>query len=224
MVKGRIRRNLAPSKPPVGRAQFWRVLVACLLSSVQRADPGSPVQRFIKRKPFPLGLAFCEGDKKLAASAERILRAAGLRFGPKIAGQICRNLTRVKGKAWAACEAELERLRNEQTLEAERRAARYFDAAFEGIGPKQARNLLQTLGLTRYEVPLDSRIARWFREEFGFPVPLSPAALSDPDFYQFVEDGIHLLCRACGIYPCVLDACVFSRYEKQARTAEDDLW
>ena len=27
-----------------------------------------------------------------------------------------------------------------------------------GFGPKQARNLLQGLGLTRYEIPIDSRI------------------------------------------------------------------
>ena len=39
---------------------------------------------------------------------------------------------------------------------AERQAADYFADHFAGFGPKQSRNLLQSLGLARYEVPIDS--------------------------------------------------------------------
>jgi hypothetical protein len=35
--------------------------------------------------------------------------------------------------------------------------AGYIQETFEGFGPKQSRNLLQALGLTRYEIPIDIR-------------------------------------------------------------------
>jgi hypothetical protein len=82
-----------------------------------------------------------------------------------------------------------------------------------GLGPKQSRNFLQCLGLTRYEIPIDSRITKWLND-FGFPVALGAAALSDPDYYAFVNDGVRELCKAAGTYPCVFDAVVFSRVDK----------
>jgi hypothetical protein len=71
------------------------------------------------------------------------------------------------------------------------------------------------LGLTRYEVPIDSRITRWLNE-FGFPVTLSADALSDRNYYRFVSEGIRELCDACHIYPCLLDAAIFSSYDEEA--------
>lgn len=35
-------------------------------------------------------------------------------------------------------------------------------------------------------------------------------ALQDKTFYHFVSDGIQLLCEKANIYPCVLDAAIFS--------------
>lgn len=81
-----------------------------------------------------------------------------------------------------------------------------------GFGPKQSRNLLQGLGLTKYEIPIDSRITKWFNE-FGFPVKLSASALSDLNYYKFVSKGLRELCDACNIYPCLLDAAIFSSFD-----------
>ena len=81
-----------------------------------------------------------------------------------------------------------------------------------GLGPKQSRNVLQFLGLTRYEIPIDSRVTGWLNE-FGFPVRLSAQALSDPNYYCFVSDGLQVLCEEAGVVPCVLDAAVFSSYD-----------
>ena len=98
------------------------------------------------------------------------------------------------------------------TLETETEAADLIDHRLKGFGPKQSRNLLQSLGLTKYEVPIDSRITRWLND-FGFPVKLSATALSDLDYYKFVSEGFRELCDACGIYPCVLDAAIFSSFD-----------
>lgn len=36
-------------------------------------------------------------------------------------------------------------------------------AAWQALAQKQARNLWQCMGVTQYEIPLDSRIADWVR-------------------------------------------------------------
>ena len=84
----------------------------------------------------------------------------------------------------------------------------------KGFGPKQSRNLWQTLGLTRFEIPIDSRITKWFNR-FGFPLKLSANALSDPNYYDFVMDGIQEVCDASSVYPCVLDAAIFADFDQE---------
>jgi N-glycosylase/DNA lyase len=50
-VRMRITTNLADDKPPVTKALFWDVMIACLLTTQQRSGPGSAVTRFISCKP-----------------------------------------------------------------------------------------------------------------------------------------------------------------------------
>ena len=90
--------------------------------------------------------------------------------------------------------------------------ADFLHNEFKGFGPKQSRNFLQSLGLTKYEIPIDSRISQWLNN-FGFPIRLSSTSLSDKAFYHFVSDGIIELCEKAGIYPCELDAGIFSSFD-----------
>jgi len=69
------------------------------------------------------------------------------------------------------------------------------------------------LGLTRYEIPLDSKVVRWLNAE-GFPSTLSAQALADPNYYEFVMDAVRVLCSQAGVLPCVCDAAVFSLKER----------
>ena len=116
---------------------------------------------------------------------------------------------------------ELERLRQNVGLEYERRAADFFDDRFWGLGPKQARNMLQMLGLTRFVVPIDSRIVKWMKD-IGFPV--SGGGLGDRGYYEFLEDGLQLLCHACDVSPCILDAAVFASRDRREWTDEESMW
>lgn len=102
-------------------------------------------------------------------------------------------------------------LKNELTKYSERELADSIDQIFKGFGSKQARNFLQALGLTKYVIPIDSRLIKWMKD-FGFPVLFSTTALQDKAFYHFVSDGIQLLCEKGNIYPCVLDAAIFSSH------------
>lgn len=99
----------------------------------------------------------------------------------------------------------------------ERKVATWVAENFAGLGPKQSRNFLQSLGLTRYEIPIDSRIVKWLRHDFEFPLAIGAAALSDPDYYGFVNDVFRDLCREAGTYPCVLDSILFSRVDAGKR-------
>jgi hypothetical protein len=68
------------------------------------------------------------------------------------------------------------------------------------LGLKQSRNVLQVLGLTRYEIPLESRLTHWLNG-FGFPLYLSASSLGDLAVYELVEDGFQALCERIDVLP-----------------------
>ena len=117
----------------------------------------------------------------------------------------------------------LEQVRQDSCPETERQAVRFIDEHFQGFGPKQSRNLLQGLKLSRFEIPIDSRITKWLND-FGFPVKLTASALSDQNYFEFVSDGFQRLAEACGIPPCVLDAAIFSSFDGDGWTEENVVW
>jgi len=225
LVKTRILRNLAAEKPRINRPDFWIKMLACLLTSQQSSGPKSPITRFLCVDPFPLRIEAVAGTGDVESTCRNAMQTfGGIRYFNNIAKYAAKNLPLMTGDAWNECEVELETLRANQTLEAERRTADYIDDRFWGFGPKQARNLLQLLGLTRFEIPIDSRITKWM-QSFGFPLPLHPELLGHRDYYLFVEDAIHVLCKAAEISPCVLDAAIFASFdEKGSWTKELSVW
>jgi thermostable 8-oxoguanine DNA glycosylase len=223
LVVARVDRNLAGEKPSVSRGDFWLKMVACLLTSQQRSGPESPVTKFLCTDPFPLLLEACDGCEVDAIVKNALRQAGGIRFLNNIAKYAAANLPLMTGDAWSECAAELEHLRHNQTVEAERRVATFIDDRFYGFGPKQSRNLLQMLGLTQYEIPVDSRIMKWM-EDFGFPLPLHSDLLGYRDYYEFVEDAVHALCNAVGVAPCVLDAAIFASFDEGTWTKELAVW
>lgn len=71
------------------------------------------------------------------------------------------------------------------------------------------------MGLSKYEIPLDSRMVKVLKA-LEFPVPLSAKALADESYYCFIEDGIQQLMAEIDVYPCVFDACAFASFETDA--------
>ena len=144
----------------------------------------------------------------------------GLRRTTIIGNQLAANIGYLKDGGWAATVEKLENVRLTSTPDAERDAAEFLAGRFKGLGPKQSRNLLQWTGLSRYEVPIDSRIARWLNE-FGFPFKLTAKALSDRNYFSLVSEGFQRLCEASGIKPCILDAAIFASYDRDGWTEEN---
>jgi hypothetical protein len=223
-VKLRVATNLADDKPPVTKELFWEVMIACLLTTQHRSGPGTPVTRFISTRPFPLRYELCLGRADMDVFVAEVLAGfGGLRRSTSIDREAKANWAYLEEGGWRATEQALEQVRLHPSPEAERHAARFVDDHYRGFGPKQSRNLLQGLGLSRFEVPIDSRITKWFNE-FGFPVKLTAGALADRNYFEFVSDGFQRLAEACGIVPCVLDAAIFSSFDDGRWTEENVVW
>ena len=225
-VKQRIAKNLSQQKPPISEEEFWEYLVDCLLTTQQKSGPKSRVTQFITTRPFPLRYDVCMShqDDLLDFAHKLLADFGGLRWPRQIAASIAANLGTLEGKwGWQKVFQMLDRLREVQTQEVERIVARFIDERLCGFGPKQSRNLLQALGLTRYEIPIDSRVTKWLND-FGFPLKLSATALADLNYYEFILDAIQELCRQADIVPCVLDAAIFSSFDGEAWAGVQNYW
>jgi hypothetical protein len=191
------------------REEFWKQLVLALLTSQQRSTKGSELDLFAQREPFPIALQIYEGktDDEIKAALK------SFRFGRRITEYLRENYETlfggdgIWGEVCRVMEGLVEQKRAEPTIASkyrEREAAHLLSDRLRGIGPKQSRNLLQELGLTRYEIPLDSRVAGWLGENLGWNIPSSD--LSDLEVYEFWLDRLQSVCEEAGVLPTVFDA------------------
>ena len=215
IVKERIARNIKHIDVAVSRSRFWRTLVGCLLTTQQRSGSGSRVSSFLNSDNPILDLNYCSCAKNLPKVVAETLSKNGLRRTERISAEIAHAISWLNKEGWSAAKTQLDSLSSYTNTKKERFVARFLQEHFKGLGPKQSRNLIQWMGLSRYEIPLDSRMTKVLRE-LEFPVPLSATALADEEYYCFIEDGIQQLMAKIGNYPCVFDACAFARFEANA--------
>jgi len=64
-VKNRIKRNLSDEIPKFSKEEFWKWMLACLLTTQQRSGPNSKISKFLITKPFPLGYRYCKESPSL---------------------------------------------------------------------------------------------------------------------------------------------------------------
>ncbi len=212
-VKKRIERNINKVGVELSEAAFWQQMIMCLLTSQQRSGPDSPISRFMRITPFRLSLHVCKGVPNLRGLVKKELLANGCgRMIDRVSTFISENFEVLERGKWGLVSTAYEKLGQQAGSSEEMLLARTISSTLKGFGPKQARNLLQSLGLTRYEVPIDSRISKWLNE-FGFPIKISVGALSDEEYYQFVSDGFQLLCKRIAVFPAVMDAAIFSSFD-----------
>ena len=217
-VQDRIKKNLEDTKTSPTQREFWHVMVSCLLTTQQRSGPKSAIAKLINTKPFPLRYEVILLLKDPETFIINTLSDfGGIRRTNRIADEVTTNLESLEKGLWDQLFDEIDMLIHLQNPQREREAAEFIEDHFKGFGPKQSRNLLQDLGLTRYEIPLDSRITKWLND-FGFPIKLSSKALADRNYYNFVSEGFQQLCSESGVYPCVMDAVIFSSFDKEGWT------
>jgi len=220
-VQDREKRNLRGNGFKITKENVWRVLVGCLLTTQQRSGPESNVSRLLQTNPFLLSYETCLSEHNVEGfSLKTLSDFGGIRRTNSIAKEINANLLRLEKGLWTDLLTRLKQLDKNTSPDLEREAADFIDNRLQGFGPKQSRNFLQWLGLTRHEIPIDSRITKWLNK-FGFPVVLSAGALGDKNYYQFVSDGIQQLCSASDIYPCILDAAIFASFDGDSWTTDN---
>jgi thermostable 8-oxoguanine DNA glycosylase len=224
LVQGRIARNITREKAvDLTPEAIWHALCACRLTSQQRSGPDAPVIVFLLRKPFPLALHLLHNELQ----AEEFIRSAlvqagGIRFTNQIAKDLNRIFQELEAGGWSSLVDLLRGLREGPGKDQERSAAGWIQR-YPGFGMKQSRNLLQMLGLTRYEIPLDSRIARWLKGN-GFAFPLDAGLLGTPSYYLLVMDCLQDLCEQAGVYPCAFDAAVFASFDGGGWNETNFIW
>lgn len=224
LVKERIRRNADRNLPEMSMDHAWNVLVACLLTTQQRSGPSSPVSKLLSESPFPLGLSSCTGNNELIEYAQSVLQERkGVRFTTKIPKQLGENIGLFCGPGTPIMQSHIEYAMAASSIVDERRVANRLSADVVGFGPKQARNFLQILGLSRWVVPLDSRFVKWLKE-CGYAKEAFPEVLADRKRYESIEDDVAEACEATGVLACVLDAAVFASFDDEEWTPEMAMW
>jgi len=217
LVQERIRRNVRGIRPGVSKSSAWTWIVYCLLTTQQRSGPRSPVSLFMRLRPFPLGLSALRTTPRIEVNVRRALTSfGGIRRAPTIAKQLSANFVALEGGLWGELLALLRSLERRHDPADERLVAQFVASQLHGFGPKQSRNLIQQLGLSRHEIPIDSRITKWLNKHV-WPIPLDAQLLGAPAYYDWVMDGVSQLCSRAGVLPCVFDAAVFSSLEPEAK-------
>lgn len=219
-VESRRNRNVEKQNIIVNRDSVIKCMMMCLLTSQQRSGPNSIVGFFLRQNPFPITAENVDAVGDIEKFAKQILiQHRLLRFIDRISSFFAENINKFSSDNWKIID-ELKKLRDNQSKETERELADYLSKNLRGFGPKQSRNFLQALGLTKFEIPIDSRITNWLNKN-GFPVSLTSGPLGDIGYYHFVSDGIQNLCEKAGVYPCILDAAIFSSYDNGKWTKDN---
>ncbi len=216
-------RNVQKQNIVINKDAIIKTMIMCLLTSQQRSGPNSKIGQFLRKAPFPIVTETIENTENIERFVRITLKENELtRYINRISSFFALNLQKMQNENWSIID-DLNGLFLENSKDKEREISDKLDNDLKGFGPKQSRNFLQALGLTKYEIPIDSRIISWLND-FGFPVALTSSPLGDKGYYHFVSDGIQELCEKAGTYPCLLDAAIFSSFDNGEWTQENAIF
>lgn len=213
VVIRRRHKNVCRNDISLSKNEIWRVFVGCQVTTQQRSGPSSPASRFLRSSSPALSYMKCKASPSVEKLVKDECKAAGLRRGPTVAKNLSVIFDELERGEWKKLKEYLNSLVRNTTLGKERVVVKYLQSKkYPGLGQKQSRNFIQWLGLSRYEVPLDSRVLKQIRD-FGANFVPSGAALTDEAVYLFVQEGIQQIAKALDMYPCELDAHIFSSFD-----------
>jgi hypothetical protein len=222
LYKERMSVNIRHTKLRLKKEALWKIIINCLLTTQQRSGKDSAINKFLRSKKYgaiKLAVVLGKKDRKFHINKQlnSVWRANVI---SEHAASILEYLERTN---WQLLYEINSKSSYKRTRETEREFAKSIAENKEliGLGPKQARNLLQMTGYSIYEIPIDSRITDWLNANDIFPFKLSSKSLSDNNFYGFLNDAIIELCARAGVEPCLFDAAVFSSFESAAGNGKE---
>jgi thermostable 8-oxoguanine DNA glycosylase len=213
-VQDRIR-NI--QNPKISKEDFWHSILIGLLTSNQKSGPTSPVFKLLSTKPFPISIdnVIFKLKKESHQVESKLKEFPGIRFTTKISEHICKNID-VLNSEWSRIIEFINKILSSKDKERqllERNLCNHLMNNFIGIGPKQSRNVLQAMGVTNFEIPIDSRFIKWLKTNIKFSIPINSTVLSSEEYYNFILDIISDLCLKEKIMPAILDACIFASFD-----------
>lgn len=207
-------RNIKRKGIDLSKNFLWHVFVGCQVTTQQRSGPDTQVGRFMNSKSPALNYRSCIRAHSLIGMLEQEFSTAGLRRSPTMASNLATIHENLEGGEWNTLLQHLKTLERNTTQSKELKVAQYLSSKlYPGLGPKQSRNFIQWIGLSRFEVPIDSRVLTKLKE-FGCTFAPKQSALSDESVYRFVQSGIQQIAASLDIYPCILDACIFYSFDE----------
>jgi len=213
-VANRVAKNINYHRLFINRDTILHALLYSMILPNMKHSIDSPVASFFKKRPSPFIYVKIKTALDVNEYIFNTLKKNGILLDKKKSPEFFAvNFDLLESSNWALIDILKKKLRYKEDKQAEREIADYIDTMFKGFGAIEARIFLQYLGLTRYEIPIDSFVSEWLND-FGFPIHISTTALQDRGYYHFVSDGIQLLCNKANIYPCVLEAAIYSFNEK----------
>lgn len=222
LVRDRFERNLAETKPSVTKERFWQAMVCMRITTLADSGPDSRIALFQSLTPFPLAY---DTMREQQSPEDFIHKTLDTHQVGTYRGTISKDLAGafklLEDNEWQRALDQCNRLIRLEPRETEAEVADYIMDTFNGFGPKQSRNVLQELGLTCYEIPIDSRVTDWLNDKLKFPFKVTSTALSDRHCYKLILDAVCKLCEECGTLPCVLDASIFSAQDEDAKASHN---
>ncbi len=214
IVQKRINTNIKKQGIDLSQSNIWKKIVGCEITTQQKSGFGSPVDLFLKSSNNPV-LDYDKCKKLQEQDISEELSNGHLRNNKRIASFLIRIINLLESGEWNILIEKLESLNKDHTKQEEIQVVQYLHSGlYPGLGLKQSRNFIQWLGLSVFEIPIDSRELKVLKKcKFNF-VP-GASALQDEVTYLFLESGIQKACELLDIKPCILDACFFASFEKE---------
>lgn len=221
-VANRISRNVNRQGLLLNCDTFIKAMLVSTLTAHQYCGPFSNIGNFFRLEPFPVTYKNLSNEGWIQDYIHQTLKQYGIIVDiNKLPDHFSKNFQQLEDTNWELLqEIEMQLLSN-NSKQKEREMADKIDRAFKGFGAVEARLLLQILGLTKYEIPIDAIVINWIKNNIRFPVTLTTIALQETNYYHFVSDAIQMLCEKANVFPCVLEAAIFSSYDHYNWTAEN---
>ncbi len=212
--KRRLKKNVNREGISLKKDEIWRVMLGCQVTSVQRSGPDSLVGKFINSGSKVLSYKVCKAQQNLEEFIQSEIKQ--LRFNVNIAKRQAKIFEHLESGGWKLLLDKLETIEIAPTKAKERAVVEYLTSGnFPGLGPKQARNFIQWLGLSQHVIPLDSRVFSRMKEYGVSPVPKKGEGMGEEPLYRFFEDGLGEIAKKIGVLPCMLDACTFASFDNR---------
>jgi hypothetical protein len=212
LAKERKSKNIEKKGIDLSKNNVWKILVGCEITSRQKSGENSPTDQLLKSGSKLFDFNYCKNNHNFIIEE---LKKFNLRRYNTIAEWLILIIKEWELGEWDILQKKLTLLKKDHSKEDEKQIIDYLRSGkYKGLGLKQSRNFLQWLGLSIYEIPIDSRVIKVL-ENCGCNFIPGPKALQDDATYEYLENGLQMISEELQILPCELDACFFHEFGKK---------